>query len=240
MGETCREMGLIKKIKIAVLVLVLLLVSCFCTGCTTFGHRTINEEYKEWEEYLEISELEVLKKSYYSEEDGLIVLSFEHILDQGAVEELISLVSKHNEFIEENPNYFQDKKFIFGGCNDQCTLISFSSYYTEDDSVALGRTDDDTLQYLTISYKIMYNFNEISDLKVSVPVLIMERHQNSMPGKGEAFGEFLEIFPDTEQVIFDVYNYEKLEEKAAFVKEILPEAEIYEANYGRIVEHYEE
>lgn len=186
-------------LSIAVVILFCLTVA----GCSHIPKET--REYKEWYEALQIEDRQGFKYGGFSSDDNHIHLSIE--CNYNNLGDFAKVVSRHNEFVRQNPDYFPKD-----------TAICFISYYESPmpfldcynkpgdyfgEAGGIGIEENSEIKYISANlFQLEYAYKKYKN-EFSIPVLVLT---TDTPENVHAQNlEFLEQFKDLDQIIVN-YN----------------------------------
>ena len=223
--------------------IILACVMLIVTGCAQRAYRgskNIDTQYREWVDGIEIFEKKSGKMAYLNEKDNTIELG---ILcdDTKSYEDLCSIVNAHNDFVDNNPGYFEpDTQIcILGTMKDWDTPIYF--YNGECEYFNLDRlegkldvTETAKMQFARVNLKsIPKGISEMSG-KFDVPIVIL-RYDNAAPSE-DAY-KILEKFEDPQQVMIEFVGAEyDPEQVAESIRKYAPDVRVFDGEKKRYID----
>ncbi len=225
--------------RIKVNIIVFLIITTALCGCAdgrrALSRKSVDSKYGDWIETTGLFENKALALDNYLEDaEGRIEVSL-YTKDGKETEgykELSDLIDKHNDFVLNNPEYFNDEIKIEMHTVDTAgveNLFFFSDgdsrYGYQFLSEDLGMSNNAEIKYISI--KIIGGEYEIADYPVNynIPVVIL-CDEGAGPTKEKY--EILKHFNGIEKVVLDYRTEEKwIDASADYVLEYAPNVEIY-------------
>lgn len=218
-------------------VLILFLIAIICTGCVSFSNKnTINSSYEEWIDEIGLLNEEGLKVDTYRETEEYIEVVLRCDKSENQFTQFNELVQKHNEFVDKNVGYFENKSVYF--IYEDAFLTYFSKPCEHYGNQYLNEisTNKETMSFLKINCSSMVNELEKQEIKFDVPNLILSASNTKSPD----FHVYsvLSQFTGLENVIVDyrVADYD-IAQIAGYIHEYAPNVRIYEKNKDHLEEY---
>ena len=147
-------------------VLILFLIAIICTGCVSFSNKnTINSSYEEWLDEIGLLNENGLKVDTYREADDYIEIVLRCDKSENQFTQFNELVQKHNEFVDKNVGYFENKSVYF--IYEDAFLTYFSKPCEHYGNQYLNEisTNKETMSFLKINCSSMVNELEKQEIK---------------------------------------------------------------------------
>ncbi len=222
--------------KIKKLNLILFLSAIICTGCVSFSNNTINSSYEEWLDEIGILNEKGLKVDAYREADDYIEIVLRCDKSENQFIQFNELVQKHNEFVDKNVSYFENKSVYF--IYEDAFLTYFSNPCEHYGNQYLNEisTNEETMSFLKINCSSIVNELEKQEIKFDVPNLILSAANTNSPDS--QMYSILSHFSNLENVIVDyrVEDYD-IEKIAEYIHEYVPNAHVYEKKRDQLEEY---
>ena len=217
------------------------LMLCACGGSLrshfTWEDRKEVWSVKEWANAVELLEKDDLKINdfYLGKEQMTVWYTIED--NHTVLESFAEFVESSNQFLEENPDYFGTEDFtitmrcIGGGPTDEIVLSNrLIDDYFEFGELEPDIEDSNKLQYLYILIREgFYRGVRHENVKVDVPVLLLDRERLEIRDQEEFDLSFLDYFVNLEYIIINIegdetYDYTVLKQR---MEERVPDCEVY-------------
>ena len=224
--------------------ILLACVMLLVTGCAQRAYRgskNIDTQYREWVDGIEILEKKSGKKDYLKEKDNAIELG---VLcdDTKSYEDLCSVVNAHNDFVDNNPGYFEpDTQIcIMGTVEDWCTPIRFFNgkniYFNLDYYEGqLDKSETAKMQFAFVLMKSIPKGISEMDAKFDVPIVILEYQSPGVPSDWDY--KILEKFEDPQQVMIEFVGVEyDPEQVAESIRKYAPNARVFDDGSDRYID----
>ena len=232
------------------LIMAFALISAFTCGCNDHKGNIRNKlktSYAEWFDYLAPAFDDGLKISEYSEENGNIYMEVESSDHKSSTDGFPELITLHDKFVEDNPNYFSGKHigidYRYGGR----TRFGFRSSIYEDDAhpflpyfegdrKSLELDEEGKLKYVWVvqgSIDYLTNYKDKRFLAEVGLLYVSAGGTNIYNMDSAEKWAFLEDFPRLEKVVLRTsweYNSDDVYYKA--IEEAKPGLEIITAVNG--------
>lgn len=218
-------------------VLILFLIAIICTGCVSFSNKnTINSSYEEWLDEIGLLNEKGLKVDSYREADDYIEIVLRCDKSENQFAQFNELVQKHNEFVNKNVDYFENKSVYFIYEDAFLTYFSNPCEHYENQYLNEISTNEETMSFLKINCSSMVNELEKQEIKFDVPNLILSASNTKSPDF--QVYSVLSQFTDLENVIVDyrVADYD-ITQIAVYIHEYAPNVHIYEKNKDHLEEY---
>ena len=214
------------------------------------SHFYIDTQYPEWVEAIELKDINTRSNKYVlREKDNNIQLEILYEKDN-SYGDLCNIVNAHNDFVEDNPDYFEPGTEIsmFGAeYNRGYTLYQIRLFNRECDYCYLHEyeglvydTETEKIQFASVDLKnLPFNIFEMEE-KFHVPIVILQYDNPTPPGKDSY--KLLEKFEDPEQVVIDFTSYNGVNENydpeqvAEEIRKYAPGVRVFDAQYDKYID----
>lgn len=219
---------------------------CACGGSiqSNFGWKERKQvlEVREWADAVEMLKKPDLKINGFNLGDEHMTVWYTIKDSHTVLESFAEFIESSNQFLAENPNYFGTEDFVItmrcvgGGPADDIVLSNrLIDEYFRLGELELDIEDTNELQYLYIEIRNgFYKGVEHDEVKVDVPVLLLDRELREIRNQEEFDISFLDYFVNLEYVIINIqgdetYDYTVLKER---IEEQVPDCKVYIMDNG--------
>ena len=225
---------------------IFILLACvmlLVTGCAQRAYRGSKKDtqYREWVDGIEIFKKKSGKMAYLNEKDNTIELG---ILcdDTKSYEDLCSIVNAHNDFVDNNPGYFESDTqiSILGTMASWYTPILFFNgksrfFNLEYFEGQLDMSETAKMQFAFVLMKSIPKGISEMDAKFDVPIVILEYQSPGVPSDWNY--KVLEKFEDPQQVMIEFVDVEyDPEQVAETIRKYAPNARVFDDASHRYID----
>ena len=234
-----------KRITVLVCALAMTLL-CSC------GPRSTEEEevradtpYEEWVNEVGINGTEDLKLRRFNEDAEKTIESFYVCKDDAGFAELSDMVTGHNQFIKNNPDYFKEGTSVvlirdagmhgvnttnfcfFNDLRDFHVIMDSTKATRKDYGEDLGRVNDGTLQYMYVDLRRCLDAKLFDrDVTYRIPVAIVDLDKIYYGALTESVS-FLTKLEGLEQVVISDFEEGTEQEIFESIMQVVPDVEVY-------------
>ncbi len=229
-----------KTLRITSFLLSLFFVIGSFYGCSDSKGDVSNKTTKSHPEYYEymLPALEGMKVTVFDEVNGKLFIEVERESSVGDYGKVIAL---HNKFVEENPNYFSNKKIEIAYRSGGIVTVSFSSSIYESDMImwlyngdrsSLELNENGKLIYASVRYEDLSYISDFDDKSGldDVELLDISVGKNLYNEPAEDW-KFLEDFKNLKKLVLQTtWDYDSKESFYKTIKTVKPDIEIITEN----------
>lgn len=222
-----------------VCMLIVMIVALTACGPMHQEHSfTIKTSYREWVKQIGLFDNKNLNVSLYKEENNSIEI---HLMYENGIEgykELCNVVTAHNKFVDENPDYFpNDINIIFFNRNTSQTLSSYFNHSLDGscDYSALEEPNTAKIQYMLINMdSAETEVRKSNDIEINVPIIILSCDDEENKLESADYYEFFDNLKNVEKVIIEYRNQNNDMDKICnIISEHVSDVEFYNRVFSR-------
>ena len=218
-------------------IVLVLLICVSVTGCSHIPKEV--RDYTEWYEALQIENHKGFEYSGFSAGEDIVHLSIE--CSNENLTEFAKVISRHNEFVRQNPDYFPKDTTIYFISYYGSPRVIFDCYNKPGEYFGEvgGTIEENTeVKYLSANlFELEYIYKQCKN-EFSIPVLVMtaEGVENVHPDTLA----FLEQFKDLEQIIvyYNAHDYD-MTPTLEGINKYAPGVEVYQVVSGKKLQKWQ-
>ncbi len=241
-----------KIIAIAGVMCAVILSACGGSIKSSFGWKERKQvlEVREWADAVEMLKKPDLKINGFNLGDEHMTVWYTIKDNHTVLESFAEFIESSNQFLADNPDYFGTEDFVItmrcvrGGPADDIVLSNrLIDEYFGLGELELDIEDTNELQYLYIEIRNgFYKGVEHDEVKVDVPVLLLDRELREIRNQEEFDISFLDYFVNLEYIIINIqgdetFDYTVLKER---IEEQVPDCKVYIMDNGESLVKEEE